>query len=1105
MKKTYLKRTTSLLLALVGILSAAAVTGCQKDDPVPVPTGKALPPTGMKVALLSEPYGVDRDAVAFSWVMNDEKPNELQTAYRLTVTENGKTEALYDSGWVESAQSAGVRPDGLSGKLKDNSLYFWTVETKNKEGEESGPSAPQFFSTAVGKEWEDTRGIWASTETEIVPLSNDWTDYTVDVTFRITDVALGVIFRGEEKNFYMWQFRVDSGKASLCPHVYQNGSFVGGKQIASVAIPDEAAYVIGDTVTARITCEGNTVTTALKSGDTFVEVDRRDMKQYGLTEGVIGFRTGSSESGIVTEITAKTLSGEPLYLSNFNVVDPFSRCPKEEDGIRVPKALSNGCLIDREALKAQSGDTDKSVSSFVFLRQEFDLHADKLDRVERAVMSVTASSPDPARQYVFNLSLNGKLIGVGPARLSADKDGTATLPYESYDVTSSLTAGKNCVSAINYATGGKLFLCQMTLFYRDGTREILLNSARDAAQWKGMEGDGAFGLSNSTGTNYYTAHANNIDASLYPFGFDRVGYDDGAWKTAELCEKIDAEMQLVPSGEVPVLRFDAPTDAMTVTAQDGAYLIDLGCEIVGGLRLTVDLPEDAVLTLRYSETLTEDGTVRVPMISGNKYEETWKLVKGKNEIETVEMLCYRYVEISGCPVALTKDNVRGVEVRTAFDESASSFTSDSALLNDLYTLTKNTIKRTTQGLYVDSQSRERGAYEGDLIINLYSAFAFSDDYSVARFTDEYLCTHRTWPAEYILYTTMATELLYRMNGDLHTAEKYYSILKKNRFTDSKPDGYGLIGIPAKASSTTDSILVDWPTTERDGYDMSVAFNTVLNAISVRAEEALAGLAAALGKDSDAKAFSDDAAALKQAMIDRLWNEETGAFADGLTADGTPSAHFSQHATAYALACGIYDSAEMADRMAAFLDAQGEIRMSVFGVFFLFDGLYSSGHGDVANRLLLSENCEEGARTFAYMLRTLDATLTTEAWNEVNKKNMTYCHPWGSAPAFAIVNGIFGIRAVDPGFSSFEMRLSPTGLKNASLLVPTVKGSISASFDTASGLSLNLTVPANVTASVLLPGTGNEKVTLDGKQIDAVCADGFFTVAVGSGTHSLTLG
>ncbi len=1096
-------RTASLLLALVSLMTAGAVTGCKKT---PSDENTALPPSGLKLNLLSEPLGITKDRLSFSWVMNDGGKNEKQTAYHLIVTGADGTTAVYDSGWVESSKSAGVVPEGLSGKLNDNSLYAWAVATKNSEGKESALSELQFFTTEVGAAWASAEGIWAEAETEAVEYSDDWTDYVTDVTFRVTSSALGFIVRGSEKDFYMWQFKFNNGKVGLYPHVFRNGSFVGGSQIAEVKIPDELAFAVGDTVSARIECVGDTVVTYLKKDGEYVQIDSRDHASYGLKEGVVGVRTGSSEEGVVSSMRVTTVSGDPLYYSDFGTANPFVKCSTENGELKVQRAISTGCLLDREVLNEKSADgSSKSGNAFVFLRHEFEVSEEKLNKTIRAVASVTASSPEPARQYVFNLSVNGKQVGVGPARLASTPKKDAALPYESYDILDLLRAGKNCVSSINYTTKDKLFLCQITLFYADGTSEIVVNSARDADKWKSLEGDRIFGMNNSTGTNYYVAHANNIDASLYPYGFSEVGFDDSGWRTAVKGGRLDDGQKLIPSGTDPVSRFETDPAKNEVTKlEDGKYLIDLGQEIVGGVRVTLDLPENTTLTVKYAETL-QDGTVRVPMISGNNYTETWKSAGGKSVFETIEMLCYRYIEISGCPVEVKPADVVGLEIHVAPADSG-NFTSDSDLLNDLFALTKNTIDRTTQGLMVDAQSRERSPYEGDLIINLYSAYAVSSDYSVGRATAEYLLTHRTWPAEYILYTTMAVELDYRVNGDLRTAEQYYNILKNHRFNGYTDKSTGLIRHENIQSSTTDAILVDWPLSERDGYDMNVACNTVLNAVSVRGELALAALAEAIGKTEDAKTYRDEAEALKAAMIEKLWDDEKGAFADGMKADGTLSEHYSQHATAYSLSCGIYTDAAMAAKMADFIAAQGEIRMSVFGTFFLLDGLYSSGHGDIANRLLLSEDASEGARTFAYMLRTLGATLTTEAWNEKNKNNMTYCHPWGSAPGFAAVNGILGINPTSAGFETFDVSLSTSGLNSVSYTLPTVKGDITVSWkQNGDTQETTLVFPANTEGTVRVPAKEGAKVVLDGNKAEAAYENGAYVLVIGSGEHVLTVG
>ena len=141
-----------------------------------------------------------------------------------------------------------------------------------------------------------------------------------------------------------------------------------------------------------------------------------------------------------------------------------------------------------------------------------------------------------------------------------------------------------------------------------------------------------------------------------------------------------------------------------------------------------------------------------------------------------------------------------------------------------------------------------------------------------------------------------------------------------------------------------------------------------------------------------------------------------------------------------------------------------------------------------------------------MLRVLDATLTTEAWNEKNKNNMTYCHPWGSAPGFAAVNGILGINPTSAGFETFDVSLSTSGLNNISYTLPTVKGDISVSWKlNGNTQETSLVFPANTVGRVSVPATESAKVTLDGKKAEAVYENGAFVLTIGSGEHILTVG
>lgn len=711
---------------------------------------------------------------------------------------------------------------------------------------------------------------------------------------------------------------------------------------------------------------------------------------------------------------------------------------------------------------------------FALLRREFAVTDNEHTAFDRVLVTAAAVNPEPSRQYAYNLYVNGTEVGVGAFRLGKTPDGHDVIYAQTYDITSLLRSGSNCLAASCYALSDHGFFCKAVAYGADGEPHVLFSTEMaEESEWLALNADGIYGKNNSIGTHYFVAHACNVDARIFPFGFAQAGLDTsrdhgGAFWTAPVSVgHLMGGLSLIPSDTEPVSRYATPA-ATVQTLPDGSLLVDLGREIIGGLRWTVTSPSACAVTLTYSEQLTPEGLPKCPMNTGNRYVETWTLKEGEQTLETLSMMAFRYVQIHGYPVPVSPDSVWGVELRKPFDLSASSLTSDNPLLTDLYSLVKHTVKVTSQDIYVDSQSRERGAYEGDLLINMLAAYAVEDSYAPARLTVEYLLGHRTWPADYLLMIIFAARADYMATGDDSLLREWYDTLKANLFTEYL-DETGLIRSPVIGMSTTNAVLVDWPASERDGYEMSCPYNTVFNALSVRAYADMAAIAAVLGKDADAIEFSIRADRLRRTMIGWLYDPVDGLFMDGLRENGIPSDHASQHATAFCLDCGVYDGQDMADHMAQAIEADGKICMSVYGAFFLLEGLYRTGHGAIANRLMLNTDASEGARTWAYMLYGLGATVTTEAWNQINKPNMTLSHPWGAAPAHMIASGILGVTPTSPAYETFDLRVSPEGLREVAGIIPTIRGGIGVSFRTdGETFCLTVNVPANATATVYLP-------------------------------------
>jgi hypothetical protein len=331
---------------------------------------------------------------------------------------------------------------------------------------------------------------------------------------------------------------------------------------------------------------------------------------------------------------------------------------------------------------------------------------------------------------------------------------------------------------------------------------------------------------------------------------------------------------------------------------------------------------------------------------------------------------------------------------------------------------------------------------------------------------------------------------YYNTGDLSFITQYYELIKTKNYDAYFDNVVHLIKIE---ETPFERYLIDWPENERDGYDESVDYNTVFNCLHHKTYLELTEIAHLLNRKEDVAYYQNRAELLKESIIGKLYNEEKGAFSDGLRLDGTKSQHCSQHATAYALYSDVFTNKEMTEQMVKHIGT--EIKMSVYGSFFLLEGLINSGYNDIAYKLLTKPSNNKESRTFDYIVNGLDATICPEAWGESYKDNMTFSHPWSSAPINAIVKGIFGIKPTSGGYSTFDVVLCPCNLETAPITIPTIKGSIYVSFNT-DKKTVKVNIPANTKARLFVPDWFGDEAYVNNQPFRSQLIDEYYLFNIG---------
>jgi len=457
-----------------------------------------------------------------------------------------------------------------------------------------------------------------------------------------------------------------------------------------------------------------------------------------------------------------------------------------------------------------------------------------------------------------------------------------------------------------------------------------------------------------------------------------------------------------------------------------------------------------------------------------------------------EVTPFRYCELEGYNGPLAKNQLVQEIVFYPFDETESDFTCSDTVLNQVWNLCKYSIKATSfLGVYVDGD-RERIPYEADAYINQLGHYGVAREYSMGRYSHEYLINRPTWPTEWILQSVLMAWNDYLYTGNKESLQHFYTDLKAKALFPLA-DKSGLIS--TKTGKVTPEVLesihfkgtlkdiVDWPQTgilglgknepgETDGFVFQNV-NTVVNAYHFQAVSQLVLIAKVLSQTADEQKFAALAVKLKTAFNEKLLDKKRGIYSDGIGTD-----HASLHANMFPLTFGLVPE-KYISRVNSFVQSRG-MACSVYGSQFLMDAIYDGNNADYGLELLSSTS----ERSWYNMIR-VGSTISLEAWDNKYKPNQDWNHAWGAAPANIIPRKLMGIEPIEPGFRKIRIKPQPASLEHAEIKCPTIRGDVLMSFKNKpqQSFSMNLTIPANSTADVYLPfWTKSQKVMMNGSPV-----------------------
>jgi alpha-L-rhamnosidase len=531
----------------------------------------------------------------------------------------------------------------------------------------------------------------------------------------------------------------------------------------------------------------------------------------------------------------------------------------------------------------------------------------------------------------------------------------------------------------------------------------------------------------------------------------------------------------------------------------GVVLVDFGRVAFGNVRLLPAVGTAGEVTVHFGEAFfggridrTPPGTVRygraevdltggTPVIVAPPADErnTGHPLAVRTPPEWGVVLPFRWVEVEGWPGAFHPELiVRRAAFAATWDDEAASFASSDAVLDRIWELCRYSIKGTTfAGVYVDGD-RERIAYEADAYLNQLSHYAVDRDVQMARDTFDRLLEFPTWPTEWASHMIFMAHADWMQTGDRSWLAARYESLKPRLLLDRvRADGL----VASTEAQIERGDIVDWPAGERDGFVFRPV-NTVVNAFHLRSLVLMAELAAALGKDAEAREYRGRERSTRRVFQETLFDAARGLYRDG---EGTD--HASLHANLFPLAFGLVP-AERRPAVIGWVAGRG-MACSVYAAQYLLEALFEHG----ADRRALELITAPTDRSWKHMLHS-GTTITWEAWDVKYKPNQDWNHAWGAAPANLLPRYVVGARPLAPGWTRALVRPHPGALTSARGKIPTPRGPIAVRWEKGDRFRMHLELPPGTAAQVQLPGgEGTAGVWIDGKAVAAARDGAWWTL------------
>jgi len=752
-----------------------------------------------------------------------------------------------------------------------------------------------------------------------------------------------------------------------------------------------------------------------------------------------------------------------------------------------PATWTMGVLQDSDWQAKWIGAADTNIPSLL-LRREFSVKPG----LKRALINVCGLGE-------YELTLNGQKIGddfLSPGWTKYDK----TCLYDTRDLTANLKTGKNAAglelgNGMYQVLGGGRFtkfkgsfgpqkaIAQIRLEYADGSVEIVGTDER----WRVAAGPITF-------TSIYGGE--DFDVRRVQAGWNKIDFDDAKWPPAIAVSGPGGKLRGLSCAAPPLKYFEVQEPVSSHTLANGDVVYDLGQNAAHLPKISVSGPAGSQVRLLPSELLDNEGAVSQSSMGAGHRGAIWcAFTKATDGVETWSPKFFyigcRYVQAHVTPAttngALPKiKSLAGTVVQSA-SAPVGEFECSNPLFNHIRRLVRWAQRSNMVSLLTDCPHRERLGwleedhlngpalrYEFDLAqlftktINditdsqldnglvpttapEYTAFRNKSDTNHLRndFGDS-----PEWAATFLLVPWQQ----YEFDSDLNLFRTHYDAMKNylNYFggrADHFIVNYG---------------LGDWYDVglKKPGVSQLTPIALTATAFYFQDAEIMARVAALLGKAEDAKQYSALAENIRGAFNEKFFNATNHFYATD-----------SQCANAIPLVmglCAASNRAAVLDAIVRDVRSRGNaLTAGDVGYRYLLRALADGGRSDV----IFDINNQTNKPGYGMQLAKGKTSLT-EAWDGGSSQNhfmLGQIQEW-------FYHDLAGIRSDGDGFKHITIAPQPVGdVTWAKSSYNSIRGKIVSDWKRdGDQFTLQVTIPANTTATVYVPAQSAVRVTESGQ-------------------------